>query len=227
MSTSQVITYTLAALCCFGPLTLYLCWLATLNRRSKPTVVSGSWDFAFVLAGLSGFLIVGGVLLMDMTTRYLLRGNFGQLLDGWHKYRTTWLLIASGYLLIVIGMASWTLARRARWLSVYNIEFADAERALESSLQACGLPLNRVGYRWLDGAVEIAAHRSASHAVIILKIADRAIQQELERKLWIDLAKAEPPQENAAAGWFMSLAVGHTVIVVCIVGFASYILFFR
>jgi hypothetical protein len=222
-----VITYTLAALCCFGPLTLYLCWLATLNRRPKPTVISGTWDFAFVLAGLSGFLVVGGVLLMDMTTRYFLRGNFGQLFDNWQTYRKTWLLIALGYLVIVIGMASWTLARRSRWLSVYNIELAEAERALEASLQASGLPLNRVGYRWLDGEVVIEPHRSASHVVFILKIADKTIRQELEWRLWIDLAKAAPPQENAAAGWFTSLAVGHTFMVVGIVGFASYILFFR
>ena len=127
MTTSQVITYTIAALCCFAPLTLYLCWLATLNRRPKPTVVAGAWDFAFVLAGLSGFLAVGGVMLMDLTTRYLMRGNFNELLDGWHKYRVTWLMIGSGYLLIVAGLASLTLARRARWISVYNIELADHE----------------------------------------------------------------------------------------------------
>ena len=36
------------------------------------------------------------------------------------------LLIAVGYIAIVIGMASWTLARRSRWLSVYNIDLAQA-----------------------------------------------------------------------------------------------------
>jgi len=227
VTTSQVITYTIAALCCFAPLTLYLCWLATLNRRPKPTVVAGAWDFAFVLAGLSGFLFVGGVLLMDLTTRYLLRGNFNELLDGWHKFRVTWLMIGSGYFFIVAGLASLTLARRARWLSVYNIELAEAEKAVEAALEFSGLPLTRVGYRWLDGAVEVAPHRSSSHVVVILRIRDFAIRQELERKLWIELAKAAPPQENASAGWFTSLAVSHTILVVGFVGFASYILYFR
>ena len=127
VSTSQVLIYSLAAIACFGPLALYLCWLATLNRRPKPTVVAGGWDFAFLLAGLSGFLLVGGVLLMDATTRYLIRGNFAELLDGWHKFRVTWLMIAVGYAFIVLGLASLTLARRAKWLSVYNINLAEAE----------------------------------------------------------------------------------------------------
>jgi hypothetical protein len=222
-----VILSTLAALAGFGPLALYLCWLATLNRRPKPTVVPGGWDFAFVLAGLSGFLLVGGVLLMDATTRYLIRGNFTELLDGWHKFRAMWLMVAVGYIFTVLGLASLTLARRARWLSVYNIELADAERAMEASLHACGLPVQRVGYRWLDGAVEFAPHRGSSHVTIILRLSDSAIRQELERKLWIELAKAAAPQENAAAGWFTSLAVSHTILVVGFVGFASYILFFR
>jgi len=222
-----MITYALAALCCFGPLALYLCWLSSVNRRPKPTVMPGAWDFAFTLAGLSGFLVVGGILLMDFSNRLLLRGNFNEIYQGWQKYWHAWLLISLGYLIIVIGLASWTLARRSRWLSVYNIDLAEAERALEAAMQSAGLPLTRIGYGWLDGTVGIEPYRGGSHCTFMLKIGDKTLRHELERHLWIELAKAPPAADNTAAGWFTSLAVGHTFLVVGIVGFASYILFFR
>ena len=55
------------------PLALYLLVLGWINRRPRPVVMSGSWEFAGVLFALSGFLLVGGPALLggfDEQTRW-------------------------------------------------------------------------------------------------------------------------------------------------------------
>src|SRR5258708_11566556 len=51
-------------LLCLFPLAIYFLILAILNRRDHPVAVSGTWDFAGVLLAASGFLLLGGPLLL-------------------------------------------------------------------------------------------------------------------------------------------------------------------
>src|SRR5262245_15833948 len=77
-----------AGVFCLTPLAMYLLWLAAVNRRDRPTVVSGVWDFIALVAGLSGFLIFGApiaVLALQSNARYGLRGNFEQLRTAWNQ----------------------------------------------------------------------------------------------------------------------------------------------
>ncbi len=46
------------------PLALYLLLLGWINRRSRPVLIGGAWDFAGVLFALSGFLLVVGPALL-------------------------------------------------------------------------------------------------------------------------------------------------------------------
>ena len=46
------------------PLAFYILFLAYLNARQRATMVAGVWDFVGVLFALSGFLILGGPLII-------------------------------------------------------------------------------------------------------------------------------------------------------------------
>src|SRR5713226_10358576 len=54
----------LVGIACLFPVALYCLYLAMLHNRRNPTMISGSWDFAGVLIALSGFLLIGGTLLV-------------------------------------------------------------------------------------------------------------------------------------------------------------------
>src|SRR5207245_1763098 len=56
-------------LCIFFPVAIYCFCLALVNRRRHPLMISGSWDFAGVLFALSGFLLIGGPLVLEGLNR--------------------------------------------------------------------------------------------------------------------------------------------------------------
>jgi hypothetical protein len=58
------------------PLAVYCLILAGINRRDRPLVVRGVWDFAGVLAALSGILLWTGPVLLQ----HLMRERFDDLL---------------------------------------------------------------------------------------------------------------------------------------------------
>ena len=46
------------------PLAIYCLIVSLLNRRPRPVMVSGTWDFAGVLFAVSGFLLLGGPVML-------------------------------------------------------------------------------------------------------------------------------------------------------------------
>lgn len=108
------------------PLASYCLFLAMLNGRQHPTLISGPWDFVGILLALSGFLLVGGpTVLNSFHSRWrasLVRGELPMLgrLGGDHWY--FWLLLWSIYFLVILGGALWVLRRRRGITLVYNIE---------------------------------------------------------------------------------------------------------
>jgi len=220
-----------AGVVCVGPLAIYLCWLAGVNRRRTPTVVTGGWDFARLYAALSGFLLVGGVLLLSLVqndSRVLARGDWAQLRVNWGQERVTWTFAMVGYLLLVIGVAALVTAARARTLSVYNVTPAAADRAVESALEKAGLPTLRHGNRWGDGVplVEVAPFHGAAHVGIHLLSNSRQTRDELERHLRPAL-EALPAPDNSAAPWLTSLASGAVMLLVSFVLYGAYLTVFR
>ena len=232
MSSTQLITVCFAALCCIMPATFYLCWLASVNKKSQPTVVSGKWDFVLVLAALSGFLLVGGALLLTLVqsdTRFILRGNFEQLREGWGQNAIAWLLVAVGYVLLVVGTASLTLTNRSRWLSVYNVDAANAERVIDSALERSRIQnVTRYGNRWADGRgiLEMVPFHGMSHVTIRLLSQSPEARAEIEKQLRAELATTGTA-ENGAAAWIGTLAGAGVLLNVCLVGMAIFVLFFR
>lgn len=120
-------------LSCLFPLALYFLFLSSVNRRSHPVVVPGAWDFAGVLLGVSGFLIVAGpFVVVSLNDRwsdfwlYNITAPAGTLSGaGWYAQLVLWL----GYFALVIGGGVLMLSKRRRVTSVYNVQpgvFRDA-----------------------------------------------------------------------------------------------------
>jgi hypothetical protein len=135
-------------LVCLMPLALYLFFLGTLNQRDHPTLMSGAWDFAAALLGLSGFLLAGGPVLLaalDSTWRsYLFRGNFAQIRAGWETNSIIWSTIAGLYLLLLTGGSALFLRARGRVTVIYNLDPSALPDMLTAALDSLGLPWRRV-----------------------------------------------------------------------------------
>jgi hypothetical protein len=135
------------------PLAVYCLVLAMLNRRWRPTLVSGPWDFAGVLFALSGFLFVGGPCLLTGLNKHW-RGLWlmGRLRDvsvrgedWWHF----WVMVWAAYFVLVVAGAAFLLWQRRRTTAVYNIDPPQLDDALQSVLVRLGLPSSRTANRIL------------------------------------------------------------------------------
>jgi hypothetical protein len=135
-------------LICFLPLALYLLFLAFLNQRERATLVSGPWDFTCVLLGLSGFLLVGGPILLslfDSTLRsHLFSGNFEQMRKTWDANSKIWSTIAASYSALLICVVLLSLLLRRPVTIVYNVNTAALEGTITSALDSLGLPWKRI-----------------------------------------------------------------------------------
>jgi hypothetical protein len=204
---------------CLAPLTLYLSWLGSVNRRPRPTVVGGGWDFVWLLGGLSGFLIFGGGLLvagLQSNVRYATRGNWQQVRDAWGQEGVAWAAVAAGYLLAVGGLSALVIASRLRTLSVFHIDRHEAEAAIDAALGDAGVSASRFGNVWSNDrpVVAIDVFSGLRHVSIRLLGDDPRAREELERALRRTLAAA-PPSEAPVAAWLYSAAISCGVTVVC------------
>jgi hypothetical protein len=204
---------------CLAPLALYLSWLASINRRPRPTVVVGGWDFAWLLGGLSGFLIFGGGLLvagLQSNVRYATRGNWQQVRDALDREAITWAAIAVGYLLVVGGLSALVIASRLRTLTVFNIDRPEAEAAIDAALAEAGVSANRFGNVWSNDrpVVSFDAFAGLRHVSVRILSPDPRACEELERALRQKLAAA-PPADASVAPWLYSAAISCGVTVVC------------
>jgi hypothetical protein len=231
LSPAQFVALCFAGLFCLAPVSFYLCWLAGVNRREKPTVVSGTWDFAAVLVSLSGFLIVGGVLLLSLASsdaRLFSGGNMDRLKMVFEQQWMTWLMLLVGYFALVGVAASVGAKGRKHWLAVYNLDADAAERVIESALERSGLAARREGNLWSDDArrlVEARTFHGTAHTTIRILCPHDRQREEIDRHLRSELAAADTGP-GPAAPWFTSVAVGSVMIVVGFVALIAYFVFF-
>jgi hypothetical protein len=145
-------------LVCLMPLAVYLLYLSHLNGRTPPTLVPGPWDFAAVLLGLSGFLILSGplfVTLIDSTWRgYAYGGTFADMRNIVRREAMAGSLIAVGYLVLLGTLITRVLRRRRPVTAVYNVAAATTEATIVEVLDQLGFPWRRNG-----GGVEIGIHK--------------------------------------------------------------------
>lgn len=218
------------AVFCLTPLSLYLLWLGVVNRRERPTVVDGTWDFVAVLGSLSGFIIFGGALLIYSTqsnARFAGRGNWEQLKSAWEREQTAWMAVAGGYLLVVGGVAGLGLIARRLCLSVYNLDRLRAEAIIDEVLTGLGTNPDRYGNRWSDGKpiLEIETFYGLQHITVRLLHPALEFRQEFERDFRKRLASEVVP-ENAAGQWFTSAAITCTMTIVSSLLLMFYLTFY-
>ncbi|HXG09353.1 MAG TPA: hypothetical protein VNK04_06150 [Gemmataceae bacterium] len=136
----------LAFLLFLVPLAIYFGVLGLINRRQRPLVVSGPWDFAGLLFAVSGFLFFGGPsILAWLNNRWELAQLFNSRRDaagpGYYFWLGLWVL----YFVVVVGGAGLLLWSRRNQLAIYNIEPAVFDEALAQALDRLGLAWSRAG----------------------------------------------------------------------------------
>ena len=212
----------LAGIFCLAPLALYLLWLSVLNRKRRPTVVPGGWDFAALCGGLSGFVLFGGGLVLSLlqsNVRYIFRGNMEGLRAAWGQEQFAWLAVAGGYLFVVVGGGLLTLALRRRSLVVYNVEPGAFEAAVAEVFDHLGRAVTRKGNLWSspDPLFELDPFPAGKSVSLRWLGADDRLFEEVARNLRPAVADLAPA-DNPTARWLTSSAVGILVVVVFFVG---------
>jgi hypothetical protein len=215
---------------CLTPLALYMTWLGAVNRRPHPTALGGRWDLAALVAGLSGFILFGGALLvgtLQSNARLALRGNKEQFRSAFEQEKVAWALTAGGYLLVVGGWVTLGMLARSRMLSVYNIEREAAEEAVNAALADAGANGTRFGDVWTvdnRAAIEIKSFHALRHATLRFLHIDRRLGEEVMRGLYKRLADT-PGAENPAAAYFVSLSIGCLLTMLGCLGLIAYFLY--
>jgi hypothetical protein len=205
---------------CFTPLTLYLFWLASVNRGDRPVVVSGTWDFVGLLCGIGGFILCAGLMLSLTATNanVFRRGGFADLQNAWANAQLAGAVTPIAYLLLIGGSAYLTLRARRNHLTVYNIHAPAADEVVGRALGRLGFDAQRTGNLWRDEKplVETSAFPVFSHLTIKLLLADPRLREELERELRSNLPRISAG-ENPAAPWLTTAAVSCFITTACCV----------
>ncbi len=212
----------LAGIFCLAPLALYLLWLAVLNKKRRPTVVPGGWDFVALCGGLSGFVLFGGGLVLSLlqsNVRYVFRGNVEALRAAWGQEQLAWLAVAGGYLFLVVGGGLLTLTLRRRSLVVYNVEPGAFEGAVAEVFDHMGKAVSRRGNLWSgpDPLFELEPFPTGKCVSLRWLGDDDRLFEEVTRNLRPAVADLAPAY-NPTSRWLTSSAVGLLVLVVFFVG---------
>lgn len=195
---------------CFTPLTLYLFWLAAVNRGTRPAVVSGTWDFVALLAGLGGFILSAGLVLTVLSTNVNVfrRGGFAELRQAWADAQIAVAVTPIAYVVLIGLSVLVTLRARRRNLVVYNIEPTAVDGVLADLFQKLQFTARRTGNLWSAGGelVEVTTFHVFSHVTLKLLAADPRLCEEMERELRTALP-AQPIGENPGGPWLTTAAV--------------------
>jgi hypothetical protein len=146
----------LAGLACLFPVSLYCLYLALLHNRRNPTLIAGPWDFAGTLIALSGFLLIGGtVLIFSLHTAardaWLRSAGVAQLYRVHRQLDALSLGIWGAYTLALLGGSAWLIWSRGDHTSVYNITPDEMEEVVEKMCARIDLSFGRRGPRLLLG----------------------------------------------------------------------------
>lgn len=218
---SFILVVCLAGVCSLTPIAFYFIWLSVITRRDRPTIISGPWDFAALLAGLSGFILFGGgllLLLMQSNVRFFLRGNFEALRDAWVKEHLAWVITIVAYLAFVVAGSYLTLYSRRRTLVVYNVDPDQFEATLAEVFDHIGRPVERRGNLWVGGMPLCEVERFAAGRTATLRWVseDHLLFQELDRQLR-EAVRTLPAGDNPTSRWLSSGVVATlSLIVFCV-----------
>ena len=213
------------------PVGIYCLILGALNRRERPVLVSGRWDFAGVLLAASGLLlVVGPAVLTSLDERWRIYWLWGQAGNeeregglGSHL----WSAARYVYFLAVVAGSAWMIKRRGETTAVYNVDRAVLEVGLGRVLERLGLTWRRAGNHFYlkpnpfgppaseNPSLEVESFTALHHATLRWQGVDEPVRQEIERELDLVLA-GMPASSNTVASWFTSL--GGSILFVALAG---------
>lgn len=216
----------LAGAFCLAPLTVYLLWLAQITRRDQPTVLAGTWDFAGLIVGLSGFILFGGALVLTVLQenfRFWMHGNIAGFRVAWDNEKVTWILLASAYLILVVGGITLTLLSRRQSLVFYNIDPNSFEATLTEVFEHLGRPIERRGNLWLSSVPLFELDLFPRGRTVTLRWIneDQLLFVEVERLLR-EGVRSLFTENNPSTHWLQAAAVGAGVSTICCFGLLIY-----
>jgi hypothetical protein len=196
---------------CLIPLALYCLILAGINRRRHPTLISGAADVGLTLLALSGFLIVGGPVVLSgmqgLWRRWAYSGSFesmGQLIG---EPAWPWIVVHGLYFVLVVGGAAMALRRAGSRSVALNADYAGIRAALDQSCDRLGIPVAEQGSRLnLGGAMLELRSAPVLRSVTLDWMSDasrvrRVVEEELRKVLLMTDAPRSP-----VASWLMAAA---------------------
>jgi hypothetical protein len=131
------------------PIAVYLLILGLMNRRDRPMVLSGVWDFVGVLWAASGLLlfVCPGALaaLHERWQLHFLVGGSRAVEALGEEGQLLWTFISALYFTVVVSGAAWLLFRRRQMTSIYNIEPPVFDTLLAGVLDRLGCSWARAG----------------------------------------------------------------------------------
>jgi hypothetical protein len=191
--------------------------LASLNRRRRPTVVSGVADFAGVLLATAGFLILGGPLILaglhEVWRRHTLRGSFADIRAALAQPSGFWHAVWVAYLVLVVAGSAWLLFRRRVVTVVYNIDPTDAQKLVSDLNPGERLPVPMDGQD-IPTVMVIPAMR---HATLRWPARAGAVRRRFEADLRRLVATLDSP-DNPLAGWLLATATGLYAFLIILLG---------
>ena len=194
------------------PLALYLIVLGWINRRSRPVMTAGAWDFAGVLFALSGFLVFGGPAFLgsldEQSRAFWLLGVSEPAKASPAGNWTFWIAVRLIYFAVVAGGAAFVLWRSRRLTSVYNVDPNYVFPAVEQVYARLGLHPVRYGDSFLiepSTTLRVDVFPLMRHATLHWTPADSPLRREVEKELARLLADAPPPDEEHILGGCLTL----------------------
>ena len=191
----------------------YTLGIAFLNSRTTPTMVRGSWDFVGIVLALSGFILLGGPLLLgsidSLWRAVMVRGNLVQLRNAWRESGTLWISMWGGYFFFVVGFVVWGLMVRRNVTVIYNLDPAVLAETLEELLERLGKSC-KVQPNGLvvipDGfLLEIVPQQWLRHATLRWNEAQPLSRLAIENELQKVIFRVGTPI-NPSANWILSAA---------------------
>jgi hypothetical protein len=147
----------------FLPLALYLIVLGAINRRRRPLMVSGTWDFIGILFAASGFLLCGGPAVLgglnERWRMFWLTGQRGAGPGGADGAWQFWVFLSALYFVVVVAGSAYLLWSQRQLTAVYNVERRAVEQALAQVCERLGLRPVRSGDLFLFGMAPAGSDR--------------------------------------------------------------------
>src|SRR5262249_907240 len=130
-------------------LAIYLLILGAINRRRRPLMVSGPWDFAGLLFAAGGFLLFGGPgalsVLNDHWRDALLFGQTPATPESLESLWQWWLLLMIAYFKFGVVGSGVFIWQSRNHTAIYNVDVDTIQTALGRVLERLGLRPARTG----------------------------------------------------------------------------------